>query len=74
MKKSETLVFEAIKSSLNRWGESSITMIELQEQTGYGRTQISKAVSSLSISGHIKVVRTKRNLGRLYKNKYSLVK
>lgn len=74
MKKSETLVFEAIKGSLNRWGESSITMVELQEQTGYGRTQVSKAVASLSGLGLISVIRTKRNLGRLYKNKYTLIK
>jgi DNA-binding transcriptional regulator GbsR (MarR family) len=74
MNKSEILVFEAIKVSLDRWGQSSISMLELQERTGYGRTSISKAVSSLTNSGHISVVRTKRNLGKLYKNRYSVLK
>jgi DNA-binding MarR family transcriptional regulator len=74
MNKSETLVFETIKLSLDRWGNSSISMVELQERTGYGRTQISKAVATLSAEGYIGVTRTKRNLGRLYKNKYSVLK
>jgi len=74
MTKLELAVLTAITNTADRWGESSVTMAELQEHTGYGRTSLSKAVNQLSLSGAVKVVRTKRNLGRLYKNKYLLVK
>lgn len=71
--KAETIVLDALTKSANRWGESLLTMEELKQATGYGRTSLSLAVSGLSEHGVIKIIRTKRNLGKLYKNKYLLV-
>jgi biotin operon repressor len=74
MKKLESTVLLVITKSIDRWGNSAISVQEIQNETGYGRTSVSKAISNLSTSGYIKVTRTKRNLGRLYKNKYTLIK
>jgi hypothetical protein len=49
------------------------TMEELGAVTGYGRTTLSKAVQGLSNAGFIRVERTKRNLGKLYINRYHLL-
>ena len=74
MNQLQTTVYEAIKASRDRWGESRILMVELQDKTGYGRTSISKAVAHLSALGYISVTRTKRNLGKLHKNRYIVLK
>ena len=74
MNQLQTTVYEAIKASRDRWGESAILMVELQDKTGYGRTSISKAVANLSALGYISVTRTKRNYGKLYKNRYVVLK
>jgi len=74
MKRSESTVLLVISKSIDRWGDSAISVEEIQKETGYGRTSVSKAISMLSISGYLEVTRTKRNLGRLYKNKYRLLK
>jgi DNA-binding MarR family transcriptional regulator len=74
MNRLESTVLQAIRLSADRWGESAIPMTLLQEKTGYGRTSLSKAVSSLSNLGYIQVTRTKRNFGKLYFNKYRILK
>jgi predicted transcriptional regulator len=74
MNKRELTVLKAITASADRWGESVISMAELSQVTEYGRTSLSKSVALLAASGMLQVVRTKRNYGKLYYNKYKLIK
>lgn len=68
----ELRVFLALRSTVDRWSESHVSMEELTELTGYGRTSLSKAVQGLQNAGVISIKRTKRNYGRLAKNTYVL--
>lgn len=68
----ELRVFLALRSTADRWSESHVSMEELTELTGYGRTSLSKAVQGLQNAGIISIKRTKRNYGRLAKNVYVL--
>lgn len=68
----ELRVFLALRHTADRWSESHVSMEELTELTGYGRTSLSKAVQGLQDSGLISIQRTKRNYGRLSKNVYVL--
>lgn len=68
----ELRVFLALRSTADRWSESHVSMEELTELTGYGRTSLSKAVKGLQSAGLISIQRTKRNLGYLHKNVYVL--
>jgi DNA-binding MarR family transcriptional regulator len=68
----ELRVLLALRHMVDRWGEVNVTMDELKVLTGYGRTTLSKAVAGLSEAGFIDTVRTKRNLGKLSKNRYYL--
>jgi hypothetical protein len=52
---------------------ADVTMGQLQLLTGYGRTTLSKAVSGLEVAGFISIERTKRNFGKLSKNRYTLL-
>jgi hypothetical protein len=69
----ESTVLAAMLRLVDRWGEVSATMVELSEETGYGRTSLSKAVAGLRLAGLIQVTRTKRNFGKLYKNRYLIL-
>jgi biotin operon repressor len=68
----ELRVFLALRHTADRWSESHVSMEELTELTGYGRTSLSKAVQGLQDAGLISIQRTKRNYGRLSKNVYVL--
>ena len=67
-------VFLALSHLENRWGGAkAVSMDELAELTGYGRSAISRAVSGLADARWIEVVRSKRNYGMLAKNKYRIL-
>jgi hypothetical protein len=67
-------VFLALSHLENRWGgPKAVSMDELSELTGYGRSAISRAVSGLADAEWIEVVRSKRNYGMLAKNKYRIL-
>jgi hypothetical protein len=66
-------VLSALQNSTDRWGESRISMDEMKEVTGYGRTSLSKSVAVLAANGYIEVTRTKRNWGKLYRNVYRVL-
>lgn len=68
----ELRVFLALRHTADRWSESHVSMEELTDLTGYGRTSLSKAVQGLQEAGLISITRTKRNLGYLHKNVYVL--
>jgi biotin operon repressor len=68
----ELRVFLALRHTADRWSESHVSMEELTNLTGYGRTSLSKAVQGLQDAGLISIKRTKRNLGYLHKNVYVL--
>ena len=69
----ELRVLMAMRHLVDRWGVVNATMDELSSLTGYGRTTLSKAVAGLDAAGFIQIERTKRNLGKLSKNKYHLL-
>ena len=58
---------------VNKKGELEITMDELTELTGSSRTTLWRDMSALESHGLVDIVRTKRNLGKLYKNRYRLL-
>jgi uncharacterized membrane protein len=63
-----------MESNTDRWGEVRLTMNELTEITSMSRTTLWRALVNLTERGLVTTVRTKRNLGRLYKNVYKVVK
>lgn len=73
MESAETTVLNALKSKRDRWGDINVTMIELGEVTGFGRTKLSQTIGKLRLSGIVDVTRTKRNYGKLYTNRYRIV-
>jgi biotin operon repressor len=58
---------------VNKGGEVEITMDELTELTGSSRTTLWRDMTVLENHGLVDTVRTKRNLGKLYKNRYKLL-
>lgn len=63
----------ALFENRDRWGETRLTMEELAELTGSSRTTLWRALSVLTEKGMVETTRTKRNLGRLYKNRYKVL-
>lgn len=63
----------ALSDNRDRWGETRLTMEELAEITGSSRTTLWRALSVLTEKGLVETTRTKRNLGRLYKNRYKVI-
>ena len=57
----------------NRWGEINITMEELSKQTGWSRTTLWREVSELEKLHAVDTIRTRRNWGRFYKNRYEIL-
>lgn len=53
-------------------GKVKVTMEELGILTKYSRESLRVALRGLESAGHVATSRTKRNLGRLYKNEYQL--
>lgn len=74
LKPRELLLLAVLTEHEDRWGDIKLTMEELSELTGFSRTTLWRHLSTLSERGLIETTRTKRNLGRLYKNKYKLIK
>lgn len=62
----------AIRVKLGAKTSVDATMEELGELTGYSRETLRKATTELSDGGFIAITRTKRNLGKLSVNRYSL--
>lgn len=63
----------AIKHFAGEQDVVEVTMDELATVTKYGRTTLSNAVAGLAIAGFLKVERTKRNFGKLFVNRYTLL-
>jgi predicted transcriptional regulator len=70
---SELRTYLALRHLSNDSGLVKATMVELGEVTGYSRESIRLAVRELEGKGLVATHRTKRNLGRLYKNEYQLL-
>lgn len=60
----------ALKHLADKDGKIKATMEDLGEVTNYGRESLRIAMRGLEARGVIATHRTKRNLGRLYKNEY----
>jgi len=74
MKKREGALLSVLESHVDRWGDVNLTMEELSQETGLSRTTLWRSLTALVDSGLVETTRTKRNLGRLYKNRYKLIK
>ena len=59
--------------NVDRWGEVNLTQEELTELTGSSRTTLWRDMTALEDHGLVDVSRTKRNYGKLYKNRYKLL-
>lgn len=70
----EFYLLALMRSKLDRWGEIHLTMDELTQLTGSSRTTLWRDVTSLESAGFILRTRTKRNLGKLHKNVYTIPK
>ena len=62
----------AIRSYLARKRPVQPSTAELATLTGYSRQHVSTAITELKNKGFLEVTRTKRNLGKLYLNEYSI--
>lgn len=69
----EMRVLLAMRHLSDSKGVVAATMEELGVLTNYGRESVRLAVRGLEKAGIISTSRTKRNLGRLYKNQYLLL-
>ncbi len=70
---SELRTYLALKALSNQFGLVKATMVDLGEITGYSRETLRLAIRKLEEQGVVDTHRTKRNLGRLYKNEYQLL-
>jgi DNA-binding MarR family transcriptional regulator len=70
---SELRTYLALRHLADSSGLIKATMVELGEVTGYSRESIRLAVRDLESRGLVQTHRTKRNLGKLYKNEYQLL-
>lgn len=59
--------------NVDRWGDVDLTMEQLGELTGSSRTTLWRDMTALESHGLVDVSRTKRNYGKLHKNKYKLL-
>jgi AraC-like DNA-binding protein/biotin operon repressor len=73
LKPREQSLLTVLSDKKDRWGETRLTMEELSEMTGMSRTTLWRALSALVTGGLVETTRTKRNLGRLYKNRYKVL-
>jgi DNA-binding Lrp family transcriptional regulator len=70
---SEQRTYVAFTQLVDRWGNINATMVELGELLGYSRETLRQAIRGLEGKGLVETTRTKRNYGKLYKNRYKLV-
>lgn len=70
---SELRTYLALRHLADDTGLIKSTMVELGEVTGYSRESIRLAIRELENRGLVETYRTKRNLGKLYKNEYQLL-
>ena len=68
----EATLLSVLSENVDRWGDIKLTMVELVELTGSSRTTLWRALTKLNELGLVQTTRTKRNLGKLYKNRYRL--
>jgi len=73
LKDNELRTYIALRSLALPNGDVSVSMEELGKLTGYSRTTLFRAISSLTSNEIIKTIRTKRNLGKLSYNKYKVL-
>lgn len=69
----EMRVLLALRHLADKNGKVTATMEELGILTNYGRESVRLAVRGLENAGLVDTHRTKRNLGRLYKNEYQIL-
>ncbi len=74
LKSREATLLALLEQHEDRWGDVKLTMEELTQMTGFSRTTLWRQMTALVEAGLLEITRTKRNLGRLYKNKYKLIK
>jgi biotin operon repressor len=69
----EFFLLAVLFRNVDRWGDVNLTQEELTELTGSSRTTLWRDMTSLEGHGLVDVSRTKRNYGKLYKNRYKLL-
>lgn len=69
----EFFLLAVLFRNVDRWGDVNLTQEELTELTGSSRTTLWRDMTSLEEHGLVDVSRTKRNYGKLYKNRYKLL-
>jgi biotin operon repressor len=69
----EFFLLAVLFRNVDRWGDVNLTQEELTELTGSSRTTLWRDMTSLEQHGLVDVSRTKRNYGKLYKNRYKLL-
>lgn len=69
----ELRTYLALRHLADSSGNVKATMDVLGGVTGYSRETLRTAIRSMEASGIVETHRTKRNLGRLYKNEYKLM-
>lgn len=69
----EFFLLAVLFRNVDRWGDVHLTQEELTELTGSSRTTLWRDMTSLEQHGLVDVSRTKRNYGKLYKNRYKLL-
>lgn len=73
MKQREEVLLTTMMEFVDKWGDINLTMVELSELTGYSRTTLWRALQALEEMDLVDTTRTKRNYGKLYKNRYKLI-
>lgn len=73
LKAREASLLAVLTEKRDRWGETRLTMSELGELTTMSRTTLWRALTTLMNLGMVETTRTKRNLGKLYKNRYRVL-
>ena len=73
MRQREEVLFTTLMEYVDKWGDVNLTMAELSDLTGYSRTTLWRALQALEEMEMVDTTRTKRNYGKLYKNRYKLV-
>lgn len=69
----EFFLLAVLFRNVDRWGDVNLTQEELTELTGSSRTTLWRDMTALEGHGLVDVSRTKRNYGKLYKNRYKLL-
>lgn len=73
MRQREEVLLTTLTEFVDKWGDVNLTMAELSELTGYSRTTLWRALQALEAQDLVDTTRTKRNYGKLYKNRYKLI-